>query len=73
MAKPGPSPSCDCGHCRKCQMRRYRAAHYRRDPKAISAEKAEYRRRRKARVASEPSDCELDRRAAEWLGAWRSR
>lgn len=72
-SKPGPKPSCECGRCRKCQMRQYRAAHYRRDPKAISAEKAEYKRRRMQRIRNEPSDSELDRRAAEWLGARRLR
>lgn len=65
--KPGPAPSCLCGHCRTCRCRRYRAANYRKNPEQLSREKAEYKRRRLERLKEGPSDEELDRRAAEWL------
>lgn len=54
-------PSCLCGTCRTCYMRRARQRFYARNREAINASE------RKKRVDAPVTDAEMDRLALAWL------
>jgi hypothetical protein len=72
IVKPGRPRICDCGKCYRCRKRAAHTAYYRKNAALIAAKTAEAKRRRKAGwkppAKNEPSDTDLDRQAAEWLG-----